>query len=209
MSATQYVTPALGSLTYDQRAPSNFGESYAAGIGSAGKSLSDAITSIGGQYLQNRDVDDTLAAMSKNGILSKEEYDSVSGKSTAAKQQVLGLYAGQWIANQAEDRAAALQKGQGVTQIAVEHAKLLDTINAVRSGYGPAAGVASGKLPASTAAPAAPAPAPAPAAPVVGPPVAKNMLLKPGVIPGQMTDPKSGQVIRGWQMPDGTFRPNP
>lgn len=211
MSATQYVTPALGSLTYDQKIPADFGKDYGQAIGAAGQTLAGAITSIGGQYLQNRDVDDTLAAMNKNKILTDDEYQSVAGKSTAAKQQILGLYAGQWLADQAQNRAVALQKGQYAGQIDVEHQKLLDTIRAVQGGYGAAAGVNPGKQPAPAApAPAAAAPAPvAPVQPVVGAPVAKNMLLRPGVTPGQMVNPKTNQIVRGWTFPDGSFRPNP
>ena len=157
MAATQYVTPALGNETYDQRFPANFGEAGAAGIGAAGKSIADAISAIGGQYMDNRNVDDSLAALQKTGVLTKDEYDAVSGKSTAAKQQVLGLYAGQWIANQAEARQAALQKGQGVVDIGTSHAKLLDTVAAIQGKYGPqgpqAVGVQPDKQPLSRAQP--------------------------------------------------------
>ena len=217
MAATNYITPALGNETYTQVPPSNFGEAYAAGIGAAGKSLSDAITAVGGEYLQNRQVDDTLKAMNQNKILSDDEYQSVAGKSLGTKQTMLGMYAGQWLADQAQNRAVALQKGQYSGQIDVEHAKLLDTIKALQGKYGPQGGQAVGVQPGKQ-----PAPAPVtggsnsqtsnvvgPVAPVVGQPVQKNMLLAPGVQPGQMTNPKTGQIVRGWTMPDGSFRPNP
>ena len=210
MASTQYVTPALGAMTYDQKIPSNFGESYAAGIGAAGKSISDAISAIGGQYLQNKDTDDTLLALNKNKILSDEEYQSVAGKSLAAKQQVLGLYAGQWIANQAESRQVALNKGQAVNTMDVEHAKLLDTIAAIQGKYGAggsqAAGVEPGKIQMQPA--QQQTQQPANQQPAVGPQAPNNMILKPGVKFGQMVNPKDpNQIIKGWTMPDGSFRP--
>jgi hypothetical protein len=128
-------------------APTDIGSGYAAGISQAGKSLAEAIGAVSDIAKQNVDANDTLAAMHQSGILKPEEYQAVMGKSLGAKQQMLGLYAGQWIADQAARRQAGLQTGQGDVQIHVEHAKLLDTIQAVKSGYGQAAGVNVGKLP--------------------------------------------------------------
>lgn len=204
MSNTQYVEPNVGSFTYDVRAPSNFGESYAAGIGAAGKSISDAISSLGNQYLENRNVDDSLAALTKTGVLKQDEYDAVAGKSTAAKQQVLGLYAGQWIADQAAQRQVALQKGAGNVEIGTSHAKLLDTIAAIQGKYGPSGPAAAGVQPDKQQMPSPQQPQQP--GPTVGPKAPGNMILKPGVKFGQMTGP-NGEVIKGWQMPDGTFRP--
>jgi hypothetical protein len=210
MSSTQYVTPTLGDEQYSQKIPSNFGESYAAGIGAAGKSISDAISAIGGQYLQNKDTDDTLLALNKNKILSDEEYQSVAGKSLAAKQQVLGLYAGQWIANQAESRQVALNKGQAINTMDIEHAKLLDTIAAIQGKYGAggprAVGVEPDKTPIQPTQPTQPTQPNQ--QPIVGPQAPNNMILKPGVKFGQMVNPKDpNQIIKGWTMPDGSFRP--
>jgi hypothetical protein len=126
---------------------SDLGSGYAAGITSAGKSVAAAIGSLSDIAKQNVDTNDTLTAMKQGGMLKPEEYESVMGKSLGAKQQMVGLYAGQYIADQAERRAAALQTGKGVVDVHTEHAKLLDMINAVKSGYGTAAGVNTGKLP--------------------------------------------------------------
>jgi hypothetical protein len=125
----------------------DIGSGYAKGISQAGKSLSEAIGTVADIGKQNVDANDTLAALHQTGILSPEEYQAVMGKSLGAKQSMVGLYAGQWIADQAARRAQALQTGQGDVQVHVEHAKLLDTIQAVKSGYGQAAGVNVGKLP--------------------------------------------------------------
>ena len=100
--------------------------------------------------LQNRQADDTLKAMNQNKILSDDEYQSVAGKSLGTKQTMLGMYAGQWLANQANDRAVALAKGQytaqGQMSMDVEHQKLLDTIAAVSGKYGPQGPQAEGEL---------------------------------------------------------------
>jgi hypothetical protein len=131
--------------------PMDIGSGYAAGITEAGKSIAGAIGGIADIAKQNIDTNDTLTAMKQGGILKDDEYQAVMGKSLGAKQQMLGLYAGQYIADQAERRSVALQKGQSVADIQTEHAKLLDMIQAVKSGYGTAAGVNVGKLPATPA----------------------------------------------------------
>jgi hypothetical protein len=117
------------------------------------------------------------------------------GKSLGAKQSMVGLYAGQWIADQAARREQALKMGQSTADIATEHAKLLDTIQAVKSGYGQAARVDVGKLPinqqqnkqAQTAQPVPTAPQVQPAQP-----------LTPGQqlagVPGQPTPLGSGDI---------------
>jgi hypothetical protein len=146
--------------------PMNIGEGYAQGIESAGKSIASAISSVSDIAKQNIDANDTLSAMRAGNILPQDAYESVMGKSLGAKQQMLGLYAGQYIANQAAERAQALQMGKSTADIHTEHAKLLDTINAVKSGYGMAVGVPPGKqiaggAPVRTQPPVAPAIQPA------------------------------------------------
>jgi hypothetical protein len=136
--------PSFGSIGYTV-APMNIGEGYAQGIESAGKSIASAISSVSDIAKQNIDANDTLSAMRAGNILPQDAYESVMGKSLGAKQQMLGLYAGQYIANQAAERAQALQMGKSTADIHTEHAKLLDTINAVKSGYGMAVGVPPGK----------------------------------------------------------------
>jgi hypothetical protein len=125
----------------------DIGSGYAAGITQAGKSLSEAIGTVADIGKQNVDTNDMLTAMHQTGVLSPEEYQAVMGKSLGAKQQMVGLYAGQYIADQAARRAQALQMGKSTADIATEHGKLLATIDAVKKGYGQAAGVNVGKLP--------------------------------------------------------------
>lgn len=138
--------------------PTDIGSGYAAGITEAGKSVASAIGGVADIAKQNIDTNDTLSAMKKGGVLSDDQYQSVMGKSLGAKQQMLGLYAGQYLADQAERRSAALQMGKSVADIQTQHAQLLDTIQAVKTGYGTAAGVNVGKLPVQTAQRAQPAP---------------------------------------------------
>ena len=215
--------------------PTDIGAGYAAGITSAGKSIGEAITGISDIAKQNTDTNDTLTALKQGGILKPEEYESVMGKSLGAKQQMVGLYAGQYIADQAERRAAALQSGKAAADIATEHAKLLDVMNAVKTGYGAAAGVNTGKLPitpaqktpVTTARPVQPAtpnlagtpqnPTPLgsgniynPPAAVAPAPAAKLTIGPP--LSGKDAVPAGGKVgtLRGQNgvlMPDGTFRP--
>ena len=124
----------------------DIGAGYAAGITEAGKSLAAATAGVMDVMNRNRTADDTLAAMQQNKMLTPDQYNSVANKSLGAKESMLGMYAGQWIAQQAQQRALQQAGYQGNVQIGVEHAKLLDTINAVKSGYGAAAGVQPGKL---------------------------------------------------------------
>jgi hypothetical protein len=128
-------------------APTDIGSGYAKGITAAGESLAKAIGSVSDIAKQNVDTNDTLTALHQNKILTDDEYNSVMNKSLGAKQTMLGMYAGQYLANQAAAREMAKQTGAGQVDINVAHAKLLDTIQAVKSGYGLAAGVNTGKLP--------------------------------------------------------------
>jgi hypothetical protein len=128
-------------------APTNIGQGYAEGITAGGTALAKAIGSVADIGKQNVDANDTLTALHQTGILSPDEYNAVMGKSLGAKQSMVGLYAGQWIADQAQRRALGLQTGKGAADVATEHAKLLDTMRAVQQGYGAAAGVNVGKLP--------------------------------------------------------------
>jgi hypothetical protein len=143
--------PNFGNLGYNVPL-TDIGSGYAAGITSAGKSIAGAISGVmggvnekgevePGVLEQNRNADDMLAAMQKNKMITPDQYEAVAGKSLGAKQQLLGLYATQWTADQAQQRALALQKGTGAVQIGVEHAKLLDTMSMLRQGYSPTGGV--------------------------------------------------------------------
>src|SRR4029077_12384979 len=112
----------------------NIGEGYAKGIETAGTSLAKAIGSVSEIYTQNRDADDMLTAMKTNKMITPDEYEAVAGKSLGAKQQLLGMYATQYAADQAQQRALAQQRGGGAVDIGVAHAKLLDTITQLRQG---------------------------------------------------------------------------
>jgi hypothetical protein len=127
----------------------DIGSGYAAGISQAGQSIAGAISAIGGGvnpktgeiqqgvFGQQQSADQTLAAMQKTGMLTQDQYDAVAGKGLATKQQMIGLYANDWIQQQANERALALEKGKTSLEIGASHAKLLDTINAFKAGYNP------------------------------------------------------------------------
>jgi hypothetical protein len=212
----------------------DIGSGYAKGITEAGTSLAQAIGTVADIGKQNVDANDTLTAMHQTGILSPDEYNAVMGKSLGAKQSMVGLYAGQWIADQAARREQALKMGQSAADIATEHAKLLDTIRAVKSGYGQAAGVNVGKLPINQQqnqqVPTAPAVKPAQpltpgqqlagvpgqptplGSPDITNPLAAGVIIgaplagKDPIPPGSKTATLRGQ--KGYVMSDGrTFRP--
>lgn len=123
----------------------DIGSARAAGIEQAGKGIAAGISSLGtqiGDYrYRSQTAQDTLAAMNQSGILSDKAYQSVAGKSVGAQEQMLGMYAGQWIAQQAQNRELQKLGYAGDVQHQVEHANLLDKFTAVRLGYGAAAGV--------------------------------------------------------------------
>jgi hypothetical protein len=223
--------PAFNAA-FDVR-PTDIGSGYAAGIAQAGQSVAQAIGSVADIGKQNVDANDTLAALNQTGILKPEEYQAVMNKSLGAKQSMIGLYAGQWIADQAQRRALGLQTGKGAVDVATEHAKLLDTIQAIKQGNAAAVGVKPGTVPIApaqkpqvpTAPPVQPAKPVTPGEKLAGVPGQPTPLGSPditnplaaGVIigaplggkdaipPGSKTATLRGQ--RGYVMPDGrTFR---
>jgi hypothetical protein len=165
--------PTPPSFNIQAQVPTrDIGAGYAAGITQAGQSIAGALSSkpdSGGVFdimNRNRTVDDTLAAMQQNKILTPDQYNSVANKGLGAKEQMLGMYAGQWIAQQAANREMQKAGYQGNVEADVAHKKLLDTVAVVKSGYGTAAGVDPKKLLAN---PNAAAPVTPPVAPLVGP----------------------------------------
>jgi len=153
-----YLPAPSFNLTYNTPL-TDIGSGYAAGISQAGQGISSAITGLMGGvnpktgeiqqgiFGQQRQADDTLAAMQQSGMLSKEQYDAVAGKSLGAKNQMIGMYSTSWLNEQAQKRSLALEQGKGAVEVDVAHQKLLDTINVVKSGYGTAVGVKPGSLP--------------------------------------------------------------
>lgn len=123
-------------FSYDVTMP-DIGKGYAEGIETAGKGIAAGVTTGLHDYLtlsqQNRDADDTLSAMNKTGILSDDAYKAVAGKSLGAKQSMLGLYSGQWIAQMAQQRD--MQKmGYGANlDIYKQHQALLDEISKLKA----------------------------------------------------------------------------
>ena len=123
------------AIGYSQTPPSNFGMAYAQGIQNAGSALADAVKGTGDIMARNQSANDMLSALgqmkdpSGNPIIADEDFQKIMGKSLGAKESLVGLYAGQYIADQAARRQVALQTGKGNVDIAVEHAKNLDLYN--------------------------------------------------------------------------------
>jgi len=125
----------------------DIGSGYAAGISEAGKGVAAGLHDVLDVMTQNRNTDDTLMAMKQSNILSDDAYKAIAGKSLGAKQQMLGLYAGQWIADQAAARQAALARGEAGNKITVQHAGFLDQMAAASGKYGPPGQIAAGVTP--------------------------------------------------------------
>jgi hypothetical protein len=125
----------------------NIGAGYAAGIAQAGQALSDATKGVMDVMQRNQTADQTLQAMYQNKMLSPEAYKSVAGKGLGAKESKLGMYAGQWLAQQAQERELQKIGYTGQTQVATAHGQLLDTINAIQGKYGPGGQLATGVNP--------------------------------------------------------------
>lgn len=139
-------TPAnqIPSFAYDIGKVPDIGSGYAAGISEAGKGIAAGLGSALDTFTQNRTADDTLQAMRQMKVLSNDAYQAIAGKSLGAKQTLLGMYAGEWIKQQAQERALQQIGFTGTTQADVKHKELLDTINAIQGKYGPGGAIAAG-----------------------------------------------------------------
>ena len=227
----EYLPAPQFTLAYDVK-PMDIGEGYAKGIQTAGTALSKGAADVMDVLNRRQTAGDMLNVMNKSGMLPDDAYKAVMGKSLGAQESMVGLYAGQWIADQATRRQQALQQGKGAVDIAVEHAKTLDQFNLLRQ--------TSPKYPAtpqpSTTQPQIPAPRAQPAQQppnlattpqgtptplgspditnplAVGTPRVKigatlgaNEQIPPGARIGHIM--QNGQQVAGVLMPDGTFRP--
>jgi hypothetical protein len=197
---SEYLPAPQFNLTYDVK-PTDIGEGYAKGITAAGTSLAQAIGSVSQVYTQNRNADDMLTAMQANKMITPDEYEAVAGKSLGAKQQLLGMYATEYAAQQAQQRALAQQRGGGAVDIGVAHAKLLDTLTQLRAGYSadprktPYQPTTAATGAATAATGALPAPGTVIPSQIPGP-------IAPGTKVVQVKDPK-GNLSTAYQTPSG------
>lgn len=103
--------------------PTDIGSGYAAGIAQAGEGLSKGISSALDVMNRSRAAHDTMDAMLQSKILSPEAYSAIKGKSLTAQEGMIGIYANQWIQQQAQQRAMELARQQGAIQVGVERGK--------------------------------------------------------------------------------------
>jgi hypothetical protein len=218
----------VGNLPYNVQNV-DIGSGYAAGITQAGKSISGAITGVLGgmnekgepvqgileQSQTSKDMLATLNTMKNpdgSAVLPQDQYEAAVGKSLGAQQALIGLYTNKWIADQAAARQLSLEQGKGGVDVATAHAKLLDTYQMIKTG-GSAGAAATGVKPgqvaldggsstSATQPPNQPA-QPGQPAPQLGPP--GHPQIPAGAKFGTMTNPQTKEVVRGWQMPDGSF----
>ena len=109
----------------------DLGKDYALGMEAgtkAGESLGKGITQAADVMNRRQAAGDTLTAMQKSGMLRADQYAAIAGKSLGAQETMIGMYANQWIAQQAQARE--LQKlGYGANlEVWKQHQALLDEI---------------------------------------------------------------------------------
>lgn len=175
--------PSFAGVKYDIGNVPNIGAGYAAGITEAGKGIAQGVSGALDVMNRNRTADDMLQVLQQNKILSPDAYQSVAGKGLQAKEATIGMFANQWIAQQAQQRDLEKIGASAAGQAAVEHAKLLDAYDAIRKGYPQAAGISPGKLQALPAA----ASGTTPMQPLTGanaPPLQTNLSGTPGTAAG-------------------------
>jgi hypothetical protein len=225
--------PPTFNLKYDIGTVPDIGAGYAKGITAAGESLSKATSGVLDVMARNRNADDMLNVLHQTGVLTPDQFNAVANKGLGAKEQMTGMYANQWILDQANQRAKSLQAGQGGVDVAVEHAKMLDMLNLYKSG-GP--GLDQSKIPWQPPAPNPPAPNPQPqpqpnqanVQPPPGPqmptgyvsgagtaaqgPTGNISQIRAPMLPGSkrfaQTDSVTGKTVKGTQLPSGQFVPD-
>jgi hypothetical protein len=131
--ADNLPTVQIPQFSYDVK-PMDIGEGYAKGITAAGEGIAKGLHDVLDVATRNQNVNDTLQAMNQNKILSDEAYKSVASKSLGAKESMLGLYAGEWIKQQAQERELQKVGYTGAVTYAVEHGKLLDSVSLLKAG---------------------------------------------------------------------------
>jgi hypothetical protein len=131
--ADNLPTVTIPQFSYDVK-PMDIGEGYAKGITAAGEGIAKGLHDVLDVATRNQNVNDSLQAMNQNKILSDEAYKSVASKSLGAKESMLGLYAGEWIKQQAQERELQKIGYTGAVTYAVEHGKLLDSVSLLKAG---------------------------------------------------------------------------
>ena len=226
--------PPTFDVKYDIGKVPDIGSGYAAGIESAGKSIAGGISNALDVMNRRQNATDMLNAMVQGGMLSPDAYKAIAGKSLGAQEQMLGMYANQWVLDQAQQRQLSLARGQGGVEVATQHAKMLDLLNIARGqggagarvaglpGGGPWTGGGQGGPPAGQAAtvqnPAVTPPSPSALNVAqdtargfggsVGAPPPRPGVQPPGTRYVQRTDPNTGKVQTGTLYPSGQFIPD-
>lgn len=96
---------------------------------------------------RNQTANDSLSAMHQMGILTPDQYKSVMGKSLGAKEQMAGMFANEWMAQQAQARELQKLQAAGQVQLGVSAGELQQKIGAYQGGYGRAIGLNPQEMP--------------------------------------------------------------
>lgn len=124
--------PPSFDVKYDIGRVPDIGAGYAAGIEQAGKGIAAGVTGAFDVINRRQTASDTLSAMRQSGMLGDEDYKAIYGKSLGAQEQMIGMHANQWIAQQAQARAMQ-QQGYGAgLDVWKQHQALLDEISKLR-----------------------------------------------------------------------------
>lgn len=122
MPENKIIPVNLPAYTYSVPT-TDIGSGYAAGISSAGKSISGAISGImggidsagnvtHGVLEQNSTVNDMLGFLKDQGTLTPDAYSNIMGKGLGARQQVVGAMMGQFQTNMKAQVEQGMKLGQ-------------------------------------------------------------------------------------------------
>lgn len=127
------------NLTYNVQTPSNFGESYAQGIGQAGKSIADALGNVTSIMAQSQSVNDQIDMFSRlkdsqgNPLMSPEDRDALLSKGLAARQAFVGEIMGRWgesyKSQLAERSALAVEQARSASALTQQGAATAGSIS--------------------------------------------------------------------------------
>jgi hypothetical protein len=129
-------TPPKFSFEFQNPNLGNIGAGYAAGIESAGKSIGQGISNVMDVMNRQQTANDLLGTMTQMKMIDPEVAKSLAGKSLGAKESMIGMMSGQWIAQQAQARELA-KMGYGSTlDVQKAHDMLLDQLTQWQKLYG-------------------------------------------------------------------------
>src|SRR5438445_12019053 len=108
---------ALGTPFFAR--PIDLGADFTGGLQAgtqAGKGLADAITYMGQLGRRSSAADGVLATLQANGMLDDKTYQAVAGKSTEAKEAIIGMFTTKALQTSQAQNQATVQASTAVAQ---------------------------------------------------------------------------------------------